>query len=229
MKTEHDRAAGDAAGVGGAAPGGLDTEIAHGGFDHVWDLGRGRSTPVEHPGDRLADWNLAAMLRPAVRDVMAIWGRPARGLVIAAGEGWLAHRLLEWGVESVTAIEERGPALRRASLLRDHFAWKEGEFELRRGSPTSIDPAELGRFEIVVASLACERLACDRAALLRFAHATSRGLCAIVTTDRVGATLAAQGAGFNPVHLMPPPTDAERRFILSQRSLLIAKRPDDDE
>ena len=92
------------------------------------------------------------------------------------GEGWLAHRLLSWGARHVVAVDDRPESLRRARLLRDHFAIPATELELREAHEPA-PPGAPERFDVVLLTGALDR-AGDPAALARAFEATA-SICAI--------------------------------------------------
>ena len=93
-------------------------------WEQSWELLPTLHTAAFDPGARQRFWTLAEMLHPHVRDAFALTQGPAgrTALDMRCGEGWLAHRLLDWGARHVVALDERPERLRRARLLRDHFA-----------------------------------------------------------------------------------------------------------
>lgn len=189
-------------------------------LDHVWDLGPGQVTPSPAPGARQAGYNVAAMLAEAVRDELALSDEPLRGLVIGCGEGWIAHRLLDWGLAFVLGIDEREEAIGAALNLRDRFALAPDELALRRvGSLAGLGAAGLGRFDL---AFVAGRIA-ERAAAFELARASGVRLCAIESGDRLADRAMAREVGFGTVSLAEPAADSERRIVLLERALLLAR------
>ncbi len=211
-----------ASGAGDDAAAALASELTGGGWDAVWRLAPGVSSPAPDAGRAHADETLAKMLGDAFLDAWALAERPLEALVIGSGEGWLCHRLLELGARRVLGVDARADALRRAELLRGLRA-REGSLEsLRIEDLGQLDPAAVGTFDVVVVAEPAERIA-DRGRVLASARRCTRELCAIATGERVEATLAARAAGFESVSLAPIPLDAERRYVLAERALLLAR------
>ncbi len=94
---------------------GLGEELAAGGWSYPWRLGPGLEAPARPSSRRLA-WSFAAMIEGPCRDALLLAESP-RALLIGAADGHLAHRLLDWGAESVVASESRERERRRATLI----------------------------------------------------------------------------------------------------------------
>jgi hypothetical protein len=78
-----------------------------------------------------------------------------------------------------------------------------------------------GRFDLVFADATDEGLGPDRD-LLAAARAQTAGACLVLTGDAGASAAAARASGFAKVSLIEPPADAERRYVLHERSLLVA-------
>lgn len=194
-----------------------------GSLDQVWELGPGRASPSTHPGDRHADATLAAMLAWCVREVRARASGPVDAVVLGCGEGWIGHRLLEAGVRRVVGIDERPAAIAHGERLRDRFAFGADRLELRVvDSLLEPGPADDDPFELVVLPPAAERALPDPEARLEIARRLTGIACAIETSQRLATAAAAREAGFARLELVQPPADAERRFVLLQRALILA-------
>jgi hypothetical protein len=162
------------------------------------------------------------MLEPYVRDAFALAPAGTRtALDLHCGEGWIAQRLLDWGARRVVARDDRDDRLRRARLLRDHFAIPAAELDLA-GEP---GPGEIGeRFDVVVLAGAAERLA-GETALISGAPRSTRAICAIECHDADADAVAgaALEAGFASVERAAAPRHAAPRYLLGDLELLIAK------
>ena len=119
-------------------------------YHYDWRLPDGTVLPIAHPDLALAQRTVRELIEPEVRAALAAAGTGARGLDLAANEGWWSHRLLEWGAASVVAVETRAETVERARELRDAFGLTERELELRVGDATQIEPAEAGGFDVVL-------------------------------------------------------------------------------
>src|SRR5437868_4014189 len=97
----------------------LQAEIDSGlAFMYPWEL-NGREVPLIGSELPSIHRTRAEMIEPAVRDALRGGGR---ALDVACHEGYFAHRLREWGASDVLAIDIRDVNIRRAKLLRDHYA-----------------------------------------------------------------------------------------------------------
>ena len=204
----------------------LARELGGPAWEHPWSLAPGITAPTRDPGARHAAWTLEAMLEEPVRDAVAMAGDRPEGLVLGAGEGRLAHRLLEWGLARVVAVDGRPSAARRAELVRDHFAIAPYRLDVRHGPEgEALDPSRLGQFAVVAVDVA--RAVGDIPSLLAVARHCSLDLCAIVARDADRASLVAalDGAELGSVERAQPPLEAERPYVLGARFVLLAHPP----
>lgn len=161
-------------------------------------------------------------MEPYARDALAL-GEARDALDLNCGEGWIAHRLLDWGARLVVARDERPDRMLRARLLREHFAVPATELDLR--DPPERTEAEAGmHFDLVVVAGAADRLIADTS-MLAAAATAARSICAIECRDADANAVAraALEAGFVSVERASPPLQADPRFLLGELELLIAK------
>lgn len=90
------------------------------------------------------------LIEPVVRAALEAAGPGACAIDIACNEGWFSHKLLEWGAERVVAVDVREQNIRRATLIRDHYGISPDRLELRQQDVLTLDPHELGRFDVVL-------------------------------------------------------------------------------
>jgi len=190
-------------------------------WEQSWELTPSIHTAALDPGARQRLWTLGEMIRPAAFDAFAISDSPA-ALDLHCGEGWLAQRLLDWGARRVVAVEERAERLRRARLLRDHFAIPSAELALLSEAEWT-PPASDERFDVVLLTGAPERAA--DVELLRQAHHSTRSICAIECPgpEANAVAAAALAAGFASVDRIRPPLQGAPVYVLEERNVLIAR------
>jgi hypothetical protein len=208
-------------GAGAALDPRLIAELATGPWEQSWELTPSIHTAAAEAGARQRAWTLGEMIRPAAFDAFAVSDR-RRALDLRCGEGWLAQQLLGWGARSVVAVDDRPDALRRARLLREHFAIPEAALRLVDRADWQ-PPAGDDRFDVVLLTGAPDG-AGDEAALAD-AHRATRLICAIEchgaeTNDVAEAALA---AGFNSVERLRPPLQGAPTYVVQDRDVLIAK------
>lgn len=201
----------------------LAAELAGNRWEQSWALTPSIHTPVRDPAARQRWWTLERMLEPFARDAFALAEDPV-ALDAHCGEGWIAQRLLGWGARRVVAIDERPDLLLRARLLRDHYAIRPGELDLREPGEGEGEDFERS-FDVVVLTGAADRLSPEEGFLPR-ALAATRSLCAIECSDADANTVAgaALAAGFGTVERAVAPLQAAPRNLLGERELLIARR-----
>jgi hypothetical protein len=199
----------------------LVAELSGPGWETSWELTPSIHTTAADPGARQRLWTLGEMIRPHVRDAFALSDEP-RALDLQSGEGWIAQRLLQWGARHVVAVDDRPDRLRRARLLRDHFAIGASQLtlvEMREWSP----PEREDRFDVLVLAGAPER-ARDEQALAR-ARASTRSVCVLECegsdTNLVAETALA--AGFRTVDRLRPTLQGAPAYVLEELDVLIAK------
>lgn len=88
------------------------------------------------------------LIEPQVRRALQAGGRVVD---LGAHEGWFSLRALEWGADSVLAVDVREINTRRAVLLRDHFGIPPERLRVHTASVYDIDAADIGRFDVVLA------------------------------------------------------------------------------
>jgi hypothetical protein len=150
------------------------------------------------------------MLGAAIRDLRAERPPPA------------FDGLGEWDPPAVplrAAIVGSSGASLSAALLAS------GISELRRlASVDDLSGDRVESFDLVVVIIDAEPSAADLERLIAAAATITGTLCAIECSDPVAAAAAVREAGLSSVSRAEPPLDAERRYILKQRSLLLAQR-----
>ena len=146
---------------------------------YEFDLGAGvRTTTI---GSELMDIHRtrAAVAEPVVRAEVARLGEaPASAIDLACSEGWFAHRLLDWGVGMVEAIDIRPENTRRATLVRDRLGIDADSLRLRTADVFELDPAALGTFDVVLCLGLIYHLE-NPVGALRIARALTRGVCIV--------------------------------------------------
>ena len=118
----------------------------------------------------------AAVTEPVARAALARDG--ARAIDLACSEGWFSHRLLEWGAQSVTAIDIREENVRRAELVRAHLDIDAQRLSLRRADVFELAPAVLGTFDVVLCFGLIYHLK-NPVGALRIARALTSGVCLV--------------------------------------------------
>jgi hypothetical protein len=200
----------------------LATELGGERWEQSWELTPSIHTPVLDPTARQRWWTLERMLQPYARDALVLSDDPI-ALDLHCGEGWIAQRLLEWGAGRVVAFDDRPDSVRRAGLLRDHYAISAAELDVRLADETGPRDVE-GRFDVVVLTGAADRL--DAAGgLPSFARAKTGSICAIECNgaDANAVAEAALAAGFAAVERASQPLHGAPCYVLGHRELLIAK------
>jgi SAM-dependent methyltransferase len=149
-----------------------------------WQLGS-RRAPVLHPMLESIHATRAALVEPAVREVLAAAGPGSRALDLACCEGWFAHQLLEWGAEEVVGVDIRAQSVRRAELVRDHLGVPADRLDFRVADVLGLTPEDLGEFDVVLCLGLIYHVE-DPMGVLRLARSVTRSLCALETqTARV--------------------------------------------
>jgi tRNA (mo5U34)-methyltransferase len=145
---------------------------------YPWDLGKEVELTYLNPEIPDVHRTRSEMIEGPVREALAAAGPQPSAIDLACSEGWFAHRLLDWGAARVVGIEIRERMLRRAELLRDHFGISPERLELRRGDLFSLDPRDLGAFDVVLLMGLVYHVE-NPVGALRIARALTRSLCAI--------------------------------------------------
>lgn len=157
----------------------LETEIGGGTpWMYPWQLTSAVATPVL--GSELPSIHRTRMemIAPYARKALAGAPAPATGLDLACNEGWFAHHLLDWGAERVVGIDIRESNIRRAELLREHFAIPAERLELRAVDVFAVDEAALGTFDVSLVLGLIYHLESPIEAL-RIARRLTRRLCIV--------------------------------------------------
>lgn len=205
-----------------AATAGTDGKTPATRWEQSFDLRPGRPTPVADRDARHLFWSLAETLRPVVLDARALAERPLTALLIGCDEGYLGHRLLEWGVESVLAAESRADVLERALAVREQRGIEPGALDLRAcATPEELHLERAQRFDIAIVDERAGRLGARPEALeIAAAHCA---VCVLITPDRLVGATGLRAAGFAKPRLLDPPADSERRLIAFELNLMLAR------
>jgi SAM-dependent methyltransferase len=139
---------------------------------YPWELTRDHAIRLE--GSELPSVHNArrAMIEPVVREALAAAGPDATVLDLGCNEGWFAHRALEWGAAKVVGLDVRESNVRRARLIAEHFGLERLRFE--QADVRTLDPARLGRFDVVLVLGLIYHLE-NPVGALRVARALTRG------------------------------------------------------
>jgi tRNA (mo5U34)-methyltransferase len=156
----------------------LEQEIKGPPWMYPWQLRDGRELPVPVAELESVHSTRAEMIESRVRAALAEAGPEAMALDLACNEGWFSHRLLEWGASRVVAVDIREHNIRRAALLRDHFDIPADRLELRQADVFEIDPATLGKYDVVLVLGLIYHVE-NPMGVLRLARACTRGLCVV--------------------------------------------------
>jgi SAM-dependent methyltransferase len=156
---------------------GLRDEVASGRpFLYEWGFG----LEVAHPDLPRAQRTVADLIRDDVSAALRDAGPRARALDLACNEGWWSHRLLEWGASEVVAVDAREDNARRARLLRDQHGIGRERLDIVTADATTLDPDELGRFDVVLCLGLLYHLE-DPIGTLRLVRSLTGGLLAVET------------------------------------------------
>ena len=157
----------------------LEAEIGGGPpWMYPWNLTSDRATPVL--GSELPSIHRTRMelIEPLAREALAgAAGAPA-AVDLACNEGWFAHHLLAWGAERVVGIDIRADTIRRAELLRRHYAIGPDRLELRAADVYELDEAQLGSFDVTLVLGLIYHLE-NPIGALRIARRLTRGTCIV--------------------------------------------------
>lgn len=197
----------------------LSAELALGGWDTSWALTPALHTPARWPGARQATWTRERMIEGPARDALAMSDDPT-ALALACGEGWLCHELLAWGARRVVGVEARPRHLRRARLLREHFAVSAEQLDLRAESEKSAG----GRYDVVVLA-GVTGSAAEDLDLPRLAASATGGICAIECrgADAEAVAGVALAAGLASVEIARPPLHAHPLHLREELVVLIGR------
>jgi tRNA (mo5U34)-methyltransferase len=172
---------------------------------YEWQLGDGIRTQTPDPEMMRLHRTRLEMIEEPVRAALRAAGPGATAIDLACSEGWFAHRLLEWGAARVVGVDLRPETIRRAQLLRDHFGIGPAQLELRCADLFELDPAQLGRFDVVL-MLGLIYHVEDPVGAVRLARALTGSVCALESklsrhegpvvhaVGASGATLEAHGS-----------------------------------
>ena len=145
---------------------------------YPWALTDRITTPVLDPELPSIHQTRAELIEGPVRDAITRAGPGARALDLACNEGWFSHLLLEWGAAQVVAVDIRAENIRRAELIRDHFAIPKERLQLIAADVYALTREVLGQFDVVLL-LGLVYHVEDPMGLLRRARELTRSLCAI--------------------------------------------------
>jgi tRNA (mo5U34)-methyltransferase len=158
---------------------GLAEELARGApWMYDWRLRDGSVTPLAGPELPDIHRTRAELIEAHVRASLASAGPNAKVIDLACNEGWFSQRALEWGASRVLGIDIRPELVRRAELIRDHYAIPSDRLEFRCADVFELDVASLGTYDVVLCLGLVYHLE-DPVGALRIANALTRGLCAI--------------------------------------------------
>jgi tRNA (mo5U34)-methyltransferase len=156
----------------------LEAELRGPPWMYPWRLRDGRELPIAGGELESVHRTRAEMIEVRVRGALAAAGPGATALDLACNEGWFSQRLLEWGASRVLAVDIREHNIRRATLLRDHFGIPEERFSLRQADVFDLDPASLGKHDVVLVLGLIYHVE-NPMGVLRLARACTRGLCVV--------------------------------------------------
>ena len=145
-----------------------------------WDFGELGSPSLLGPELPGIHQTRLELIEGPTRAALAAAGDGAIALDIGCCEGWFAHRLLDWGAARVVGMDLRAQNIERARAVRDHFGVPPGRLELIQADIFDIDPAVLGRFDVVLALGLIYHLE-DPAGALRRARRLTRRICIVET------------------------------------------------
>jgi len=97
---------------------------------------------------------------------------------IACHQGWFSTQLLEWGADSVLAVDARAEHIADVELIRD--ALKLSKLRTLQSDVHAIEPAKLGKFDLVLMLGLIYHLE-NPIGALRQAFALTKHLCVIET------------------------------------------------
>src|ERR1700680_4967718 len=156
----------------------LDQELKGPPWIYPWRLRDGSEVRVANAELPSIHRTRAELIEPRVRAALAAASPEATALDLACNEGWLSHRLLEWGASRVVAVDVREKNLQRAAFMRDHFGIAPEVLQLRQADVFDIHPAELGTFDVVLVLGLIYHVE-DPMGVLRLARACTNGVCVI--------------------------------------------------
>jgi SAM-dependent methyltransferase len=128
----------------------LQHELDRASWMYPWPIAPGVVAPLHGRNLPGVHRTRTEMIEPAVRAALAAAGPGACAIDLACNEGWFAHLLLEWGAERVVGVDIRASNVRRAELIRDHYGIPSERLELIQADVLALDPARLGRFDVVL-------------------------------------------------------------------------------
>ncbi len=116
---------------------------------YPWEVGD-RVAPLLNPELPDVHRTRAEMIEGPVREALAAAGPDATAIDVACSEGWFSQRLLDWGAARVIGVDVRESNVRRAALVRDHLGIDAERLSFERSDVYDLDPAKLGRFDVVL-------------------------------------------------------------------------------
>lgn len=145
---------------------------------YAWQLRDGSVTPLAGPELPDIHRTRAELMEREVRAALATAGPNATVIDLACNEGWFSQRALVWGAARVLGIDIRPELIRRAELVRDHFAIAPDRLEFRCADVHELDVSALGQFDVVLCLGLVYHLE-DPVGALRIAGSLTRGLCVV--------------------------------------------------
>lgn len=117
---------------------------------YPWRLAPDLTAPIH--GDFLVDVHETRreMMEVAVREALAAAGPQASVIDLACCEGWFSHLVLEWGAARVVSVDIREVNVRRARLVAEELGVPEERLRFEQADVMSLDPAEIGTFDVVL-------------------------------------------------------------------------------
>ena len=147
---------------------------------YEFELGDGVRTSTMGPELMDIHATRAAVAEPVARAALERASGPATAIDLACSEGWFAHRLLDWGAETVTAVDIRRENIHRATLVRERLGISAGRLRLQTDDVFDLDVAALGTFDVVLCFGLIYHLE-NPVGALRIARALTRGVCMVET------------------------------------------------
>lgn len=147
---------------------------------YEFDLGSGLSTTTMVPELMDIHRTRAALAGPVAISAFAQAGAATNAIDLACSEGWFAHRLLEWGADTVTGVDIRAENIHRANLVRERIGIDHQRLHLRRADVFELDAATVGTFDVVLCFGLIYHLE-NPIGALRIARALTRGVCLVET------------------------------------------------
>jgi acetyltransferase-like isoleucine patch superfamily enzyme len=145
---------------------------------YAWQLDADVVTPVAGPELPDIHRTRLELMESEVRAAISAAGPDCTAIDLACNEGWFSHRLLEWGVSRVLAVDIRPQLIRRAELIRTHFDISPERLEFCCADVFELDSSRLGTFDVVLCLGLVYHLE-NPIGAVRIARALTRGVCVI--------------------------------------------------